>query len=464
MTSHTQGGRARLSPSSPASLTLALALLAWSVAARPAAAQGYGVYEQGACTMARAGAAAASPCRDGSAVFFNPAAVADTGRPVASIGGTLIAPQVEFTDARTGTRGELADNAYVVPAVYYVRPVGDRLGVGLGLFAPYGLTTEWPATFAGRFQGYKSVIRGIYLQPSAAVRLHRRVSVGAGFDLSFFHVQLRQRLDLSEQVAAPGITFANLGVAAGTDFADVNLHGNSTGVGYHLGLLVRPVDRVSIGARYLSRQLVKFDDGSVDITQVPTNTALPAGNPLGLPPGASLDAVVAPQFAAGGPLTDQRARTYLRIPEQLVLGVAAEVLPALTLLFDYQNTNWSVFEELPITFERLGLVTRQERFRRTHGFRIGGQYRVAPRTALRAGWYTHGAAAPAETVTPNLPEAARTSFTLGFGTGLGEGLAVDLAYQYLDQADRLGRSGELPNNGLYTGHTHLVGATLALAF
>ena len=41
-----------------------------------AAAQGYGLYEQGACAMARAGAAVAAPCEDGSAIFFNPAAIA----------------------------------------------------------------------------------------------------------------------------------------------------------------------------------------------------------------------------------------------------------------------------------------------------------------------------------------------------------------------------------------------------
>jgi hypothetical protein len=49
---------------------------------------------------------------------------------------------------------------------------------------------------------------------------------------------------------------------------------------------------------------------------------------------------------------------------------------------------------------------------------------------------------------------------------------VDLAYQYIDQADRRGRTTDggqaaptvAVNNGLYTFHAHLFGATLALAF
>ena len=40
------------------------------------AAQGFGVYEHNTCAMARAGVTAASPCADGSAIYFNPAGLA----------------------------------------------------------------------------------------------------------------------------------------------------------------------------------------------------------------------------------------------------------------------------------------------------------------------------------------------------------------------------------------------------
>src|SRR5438094_8358789 len=39
-------------------------------------AQGFGIYELGACGMARAGTGVAAPCADGSAIFFNPAGLA----------------------------------------------------------------------------------------------------------------------------------------------------------------------------------------------------------------------------------------------------------------------------------------------------------------------------------------------------------------------------------------------------
>src|SRR5260370_33759968 len=39
-------------------------------------AQGFGIYELGSCGMARAGTGVATPCPDGSAIFFNPAGLA----------------------------------------------------------------------------------------------------------------------------------------------------------------------------------------------------------------------------------------------------------------------------------------------------------------------------------------------------------------------------------------------------
>jgi long-chain fatty acid transport protein len=62
-----------------------------------ASAQGFGVYEQGACMMGRGGAGVADPCADGSGVFFNPAALSFDAK-VITLGGTMIGPTGTFTD------------------------------------------------------------------------------------------------------------------------------------------------------------------------------------------------------------------------------------------------------------------------------------------------------------------------------------------------------------------------------
>jgi opacity protein-like surface antigen len=68
-------------------------------------------------------------------------------------------------------------------------------------------------------------------------------------------------------------------------------------------------------------------------------------------------------------------------------------------------------------------------------------------------------------VTPDLPEGARMEYAAGLGARLSERVAVDVAYQYIDQEDREGRvllSG--PDTGTYAFHANLVGAALIVRF
>lgn len=431
-------------------------------------AQGFSVNEHSACAMGRAGATVASPCADGSAIFFNPAGVASakTGRTTISVGGTGIVPTGQFTNDATGLTASLKDKVYPVPTLYITRGLTDRISAGLGVYAPYGLTTEWPTNTPGRFLGYKSVIRAIYVQPTVAVRLGEMFKVGAGFDIDFFHVQLRQRVDLSTQTAAPGVTFGNLGFPVGTDFADVNLHGNAVGVGYNVGALFEPLEEVGLGVRFTSRQKVTVDNATADIRQVNTGILLPPGNPLGAPAGTPLDAILAAQFSGSGPLQNQDASTAIRLPEQVVGGIMFKPIAPLKLLFDVSWTNWKVFDTLVITTAKLPRSIIPENFGSTTAWRFGAEYEISPTTVIRGGYLFHDAAEPRGSVTPNLPEGKRAEFTAGLGAKLGGSLRGDLAYQYINQQDRRGRTVPFgqPDNGLYQFKAHLFGAMLTYTF
>ena len=461
------------------------------VVAQNALAQGYAVNEHSTCAMGRGGTAVASPCADGSALFYNPAGLALTrrGHGVLTVGGTFIAPQGSFTNDATGLVSDLNNKVYPVPHVYATYGVTDRFAIGLGFFAPYGLTTDWPTTAQGRYAGYKSVIRAIYLQPSVAMKISKQLMVGGGFDIAFTHVELHQRADLSSAPlpppAPPGITLGNLGIPAGTDFADINLHGNGTSPGYHLGVIFQPAERISFGVRYLSRQKVTIDGGTVDISQVATGLVLPPGNPIAANLGnpalpIDIDQLVGGLFTGTGQLTNQTATTALRYPEQWSFGVAGDVTSNLKLLVDVTRTNWSVFDTLAIHFERLdplgngsNQVAYPEDFDWTTAYRFGAQYGLGPGTVLRLGYLFHDGASPDQSVTPNLPEGNRNEFSAGFGTNLVKKLHLDVGYMYISQADRRGRSFPIlagapapaaTTNGLYHFTANLFAATLTYAF
>ncbi len=427
-------------------------------------AQGYSVNEHGTCAMGRAGTATASPCADGSAMFYNPAGLAGIGKGHGLISGgvTGILATGGFEND-LGPTDDLHKKLIPVPHVYAAYGLTDKIAAGIGLFAPYGLETNWDENGQARFRGYRSVIRNVYIQPTLAIRLHPRIDFGVGFDYNLSHVQLRQHLDLSEQDVPPGLfpanvqTFADVGILSGTDFADADLHGNGHSVGYHLGLIVRPVDRLALGVRYLSRQRSEIDGATAEFTQINTNILLG-----GLP----LDQQLAAQFAAGAPLSKQDAKTVLRLPEQLSFGAAVDVTSRFRAMVDVVTANWDVFDVLVLDLSRAGRIALPQDNERTWAFRLGGEYAVSDRTTIRGGYLNHSAAAPDQTVVPNLPEGPRAEFTGGLGTKLGSKLQLNLAYQYIKQQERRGRivSDPAVTNGLFTFNAHLFGATFTYTF
>ncbi|PYP94897.1 MAG: hypothetical protein DMD34_07765 [Gemmatimonadetes bacterium] len=221
-------------------------------------AQGFAIYEQGACAMGRAGTGVAAPCDDGSAMYFNPAGLAGIKGGRATIGVTLLDVKGGFTDDIYQQKTDLDDPLLAVPQAYVAFGLTPKLGVGIGLFAPYGLETQWPLSFDGRFAGYDNILRSVYLQPTVAYQVTPWLSLGAGVDIAFGSVELNQRLDLAAAPVPlpgvpPGTIFGQFGIAPGTDFANAHLEATHTSVAAHFGTLVKVNDRVSFGARFLTQ-------------------------------------------------------------------------------------------------------------------------------------------------------------------------------------------------------------------
>jgi long-chain fatty acid transport protein len=446
-----------------------LALVGVSANAR---AQGYGVYEQSACVMGRGGASVASPCPDGSSIYFNPAGIVLTPGNAVSVGATVIAPTGNFTDATTSAVSTLNKRYYPVPNVYFKQNFAkDRASVGFGVFAPYGLTTDWPAdTSEGRFLGYKSLVHAIYVQPTVAFKVNDMLAVGGGVDITRTSLELRQRLDLAAvPITGTPYTFGSLPVGpvpAGTDFADIDLTGDAWHAGYHLGAIIKPDKAVSLGIRYMSGQTVNVTNGTVAITQITTGKKLAI--PLGptIPAGTPIDALVAPNFAAGGKLSNQTATTSVPLPDQFVAGVAVQATPKLLALVDYQYVRWSMFDALVINQSIAGTTTIVESYGNTSGVRLGVDYAVDANTNVRAGADFHGAAAPPQTVTPNLPEGSRAELSVGFGRKFGKA-RIDAYYMYLHQGDRAGRTVPptvATTNGTFSFMSNLFGVTFGVGF
>jgi long-chain fatty acid transport protein len=451
--------------------TAAAFLAAIGLGASRVQAQGFSVYEHDACSMGRSGAGVAAPCSGGSAIFFNPAGiVTGSGAWNLTVGTTMIPPRGSFVPDGGGTTTDLIKNYIPVPAFYLTRQLGSRLAVGVGMFVPYGLTTEWPNTFEGRFLSYKATLMAMYFQPTVAYRVSPSLQLGAGLDIIRTSVDLHQRVDLSTTAipGAGGATFGAIGVPVGTDWADARIHGTANSYAAHFGIIWKASDRLSVGARFMTGATAK-GSGYAGFTQISTGILLPAGNPLGAPAGTKLDNILAGQFSTGS-LQTQAVDASIVLPAQFVAGVDLGLSANFHLLADAEWTNWSKFADLPLTFARLGDKTLYEGYKNTIGWRAALEYKMSPKATVRGGFLTHPAAAPSTNVTPLLPEAGRVEFIVGAGYQLTGGIRVDGALQYIKQSDRRGRiiDYELgdpdPNSGSYKFHALLFGLGFSFAF
>jgi long-chain fatty acid transport protein len=445
------------------------------------AAQGFGVYEHNACAMARAGVTAAAPCADGSAIYFNPAGLGALGGNRLSAGVTFIGAQGGFTDDILGTRTNLDNPLIPVPNLYLTHALSPQLTAGIGVYAPYGLETKWPTEgFMGRFLGYNTDIRSIYIQPTLGYEVTPKLKLGLGVAYITSRLELHQRADLSAQIVPPalaallpglpaGTRFAALGIPTGTDFADAELEATGSGFAVNFGAIIKLSDRFSIGGHWLTRRTIAYS-GSATFDSVPTGLALPVtlGTcPACVPAGTPVDALLAAQFAPGGNLADGTVKTSITMPPQGTIGFAYRATDDWAVMMDYQYTVWGWFSNILIDFANPGTpdLTLNPSSKDTHGFRFGTEYQFNPKIQLRGGYLYHTAASPPEFITPLLPEGARNEFTVGAGINLTPKLHADLAYQYIRQNKRRGLVVQGGGNvGLYDFSAHLFGIGAAYTF
>lgn len=427
-------------------LLFASAFLAAPIVAH---AQAFGLNEIGSCAVARAFANTASPCKDASSIYWNPAATSQLSGWSFTGGVAAIAVKGSFTQDTT-LRKYNADvpTEYVPNAFINYHAAGSKASYGLGFYVPYGLTSQWGDDFPGRFSAKKASLKTFYIQPNFAWQLTPNWSIGGGPIFGHSSVELIQSIDLSNVVATGSTTFGALGIATGTEFARADLKGSATAWGAQIGVQGKINQDWTFGARFMTPLEFKYDDA--DATFAPVATNLVIGGTLQAPfvAGTPVDALVGPQFTSGA-LVAQKASTKITHPAQVQAGFAYSGFKNWLLEGDYAFVGWKRFDVLPITFNGPANINNRvliENYNNSSSIRLGAEY-----TTAKDGWKIRGgfsgvaSAAPPETVTPLLPEQDRTYGTFGVGIPLMSNWAADLAYAHIFTAGARGRISERSN-------------------
>lgn len=413
------------------------------LAASPAYGAGFGIFEQGSKAMGMAGAFTAQ-ADDPSAIFHNPAGLAFQKEQEFAVGVTWIRGESDFRGAEPfpgdGITAEQETLSAFPPHLYWVQPVSPNATFGLGVNSPFGLVTEWERDFPGRFISRKAELVVIDVNPTIAWQLGN-FGIAVGAIARFSEVELVQHV-----AAFNPFTFTSQDVGTLTLSSDFE-----EGFGFNAGILHRYNNSFSWGFQY--RSAIDTDyagDGSLsqNLTGTPFDPLVAAS----LPFGESIP-----------------VDTGLEFPDQASFGVAFALSRNTVLETDVNWTGWSSFDRLVIDFteDQLPDAVREQGWDDVYNYRIGFRWDTPGGSQWRLGAVYDETPQPEEAVSPLLPDADRTGFTLGYGWKGGGSKSFDLALMYLDFDDR-SRDDNFPGEedqtffGTYQNEAILIGLTLGL--
>ncbi|MCG5540552.1 MULTISPECIES: OmpP1/FadL family transporter [unclassified Halorhodospira] len=407
---------------------LAPCLLALGGAATSAHGAAFQLQEQSASLLGSAFAGRSADAHDVSHTFFNPATLGvHAGRDAeAELVLSYIDPTFDFEADDPQAAGALGSDASasggesaLAPVFYAGFDLAPDLRAGLGINVPYGLETDYPEDWVGRYDAVNTDLVTIDINPQLGWRVDERLSVGFGVSAQYADATLSTmapKTDFSQAPPDPTLTPQTDG--------KLTVEGDSWSYGFNLGAHYAVSEATQVGIAYRhgmghtlsgDAELVDDDGNRVDET------------------GGEAD---------------------LDIPASLNLGVSHRLDRRWTLLADATWTQWNDFEELAIEFDDgvVGIPQGDESYAvdddqayedydwdDTWLLSLGTRFDLNERWDLRAGVAYDQTPTGDSNRTPRIPDEDRTWLAVGgsWYPAAAEQLSVDFGYTYiwLDDAD-----------------------------
>lgn len=402
-------------------------LLGIPILAGNAHAAGFGVIEQSVTGLGNAFAGGSSSATDASTIFYNPAGMSYlTGRQ-ANLGVQIIDPTVKFTDQGSthlttvplDVNNELGGDAgpvALVPNFYYSRPINQQWNFGLGINAPFGLTTDYNDGWVGRYHALTSELKTVNINPSLAYKLNDQLSLGFGVNAQYIQAKLTNAVDYGGIcIQSFTATCAARNLASQADDGEAEVKGDDWSWGYNLGLMWQSTPQTRIGIAYRSRiEHMLKGDGKFKIPSDPAT-----GN--------------ASAIAAALGHIDTNVTAEVILPESLSVGFNHEIGTQWTVNGDFTWTNWSVFNELRIKFASgaADSVTTTK-WKDSNRYSLGLSYAANKQWVWRGGLaFDESANRNSANLTPRVPDQDRTWLSLGSTYKSSDKLSFDVGYAHL---------------------------------
>ena len=398
-----------------------------------AGASAFQLLEQNASGLGTAFAGSAAVADDASTVFYNPAGMAflPAGKKNIAVGVDAINPSVKFSNSgsaapafqtlRNDNGGDAGDLAFV-PHGYFAMPINNKISFGLGVSAPFGLKTEYSSGWDGRFQGVKSDVETLNLNPSLSFKLNDQVALGAGLNYQKLTGEFTSAVNYAGSVyqavasgalGAAAIPSAGALAAAGGE-GTAKLTGSDTAWGYNLGAMFQVSPATRLGISY--RSAIKYHlTGTADFSQTANATV-----------NAILGAATSP--ARGGAIYSD-----IKMPDTLIISGLHHVNDKWDVMGDLSWTGWAKIPALTFKYANNDstVSSTTENWRNTLRAAFGASYKYNEQWKARVGLAYDQSPVPDSTRTPRLPDSDRTWLAIGGQFKPARDSAIDFGYSHI---------------------------------
>ncbi|MBK5436154.1 outer membrane protein transport protein [Pseudomonas sp. TH32] len=395
--------------------------LAVAMASSHVFASGFALNEQDVAGMGTGFAGRSSSADNASTVYGNPAGMARLEGQQVTGGVAAIDASTNIKDVSGRSSGSNKGDMVpftAVPFGFYTNKLNEQWAVGFGVYAPFGLVTDYENGFQGKAFGSKSEVKVITFQPTVSYAFNDRVSIGFGPTINRISGTLESDINLP---------------IAGTGSNNIKIKGDDTALGFNAGLLVQATDTTRVGLTYHSKVKYKLE-GHTEVTK---GTNVPA----------SL-------------LNNGRYDASLKIdtPESWDLSVTQDLSDAWKLYAGATWTRWSRLKDITVNNEGVsaaagsgalapqivGSIKEEQNWHDTWAYALGTSYRVTKQVVLRTGLTFDQSPTNNTDRSPRIPTGDRTIFSLGLGYDVMPNMTIDLAYSYLkEEPVKVARSNAL---------------------
>ena len=364
-------------------------------------ANGLNLNGSGSRAMGMAGAVI-SWTNDVSLFYFNPAGAANAKGTWISLFETNLVPNGTYVLDAAHVDAQTNSKVYPAGALGFIKPLSDKLTIGLGIYTPSGTGASWDGEqlknlSGGKAYTWESFLGVFTVSPLVAYKISDQLALGASFNFNYGMLDIKR----------PGV-----------GQYEESLTG--TGFGATFGLQFTPSDKLAIGLSY----------------KLPVNVTLKGDAKM-----ASANLL--------GVATESEITRKTTLPMWLGAGVSFKPLDKLRLAFDVNWTNWKKLEQIPVEFSDATWTSLMDdpvykaAFNQTIEldwkdciqYRIGAEYMLSEQWAVRLGYMRDPSPAPLETINILLPQIPYHMFTIGAGY-TGTKLSVNAAVEILNGTEQ----------------------------